>query len=551
MIATSSNLELTTVTVGDLDSPYAHYVNLFYRPGTLDTLAMDEVLRRNTYGLPEQFNEHDCILDIGGHIGSFLAACYVRGARCIDTYEPDDENFQILLKNRKRLVGAADLGSIQIHAKAVFNDEQETVQFYKGMDPSMHLAFSEAPDGWEPGKQVFSVGLGQVLSKRERWRFVKIDAEGSEYEMLSSCMRDDLARIDELAIETHTRSGLTSTNLPCSHGDLVNLLEFFGFEITQDTPPPTENHNGMIHARRRVCPTVEAGTQAVTCAQGKKEAVQTATATDTRLKKLMIVRFPYGNQEAPSVTNWLVRTMLDLKQHPAIDKEILAIEFDDTPITMTRNKAVRVAQMNKVDYLLMVDSDMAPDMEGGRFLPESLDFLLKQDKPSIIAAPYGGPPPCCNVYVFQWANWMNDAANPDMRLEQFTREEVSQRTGIEEVAALPTGLILIDMRVFEKLNPPYFYYEWTDISESEKASTEDVTFTRDASLAGCPVYVNWNAWAGHWKRYLVPKPRTLNPEQVRKKFADAAARNIRPEEKRVEVGPTKLKSAGNGFANLN
>lgn len=240
---------------------------------------------------------------------------------------------------------------------------------------------------------------------------------------------------------------------------------------------------------------------------------------------VMVARFPYLNQECPDTTDWLIRTVLKMKQDERIG-EVLHVRKDDTPVTMTRNAVCLSALQQKCDYLLMVDSDMKPDCEpdGKPFWDTSWEWILSPQqlgKPSMVAAPYCGPPPHENVYIFQWANWRNDAANPDIRLEQFSREQASAMRGIQEVGALPTGVILIDCRVLRGLKPPWFSYEYDDRFEASKASTEDVVFTRDASLQGMPVYCNWDAWAGHWKRLLVRKPRPLTKEDVRGRFAEA------------------------------
>lgn len=262
--------------------------------------------------------------------------------------------------------------------------------------------------------------------------------------------------------------------------------------------------------------------------------------TNGQKKRLMFVRFPYHGQDDADVTDWMIRTHHEAKNHPALEDTILHLKIDDTPITMTRNLAIEAALQNNVDLLLMIDNDMKPDLPGSRqkpFFSSTLDFMLKHDGPCVVAAPYCGPPPLCNVYVFRWANWMNDSPNPDYRLEAFGREEAAMWTGIQEVAALPTGLILIDMRAIKKLDPPYFYYEWKDRTASVKASTEDVAFTRDLCLAGVPVYVNWDSWAGHWKRYLVEKPKPVCIDDIRQEFVNAVRRGIKSTQvlRRVEM----------------
>jgi hypothetical protein len=132
----------------------------------------------------------------------------------------------------------------------------------------------------------------------------------------------------------------------------------------------------------------------------------------------------------------------------------------------------------------------------------------------------------------------SENGNPDFQLEMYDRHTAYKMAGIQECAALPTGLIMYDMRAFELTEPrsvndkPWFYYEWNNHYCSEKASTEDVTQTRDLSMAGVqklgynPLYCNWDAWAGHWKPKCVGKPQIIDASGVSglmKAFWDAKA----------------------------
>jgi hypothetical protein len=265
-----------------------------------------------------------------------------------------------------------------------------------------------------------------------------------------------------------------------------------------------------------------------------------------RKLNLLIATFSYGGNggirsEVPDVRNYLCQLLLQLKQDPRIG-EVHEGEFADTPLTMCRNKAVLTARQWNCDLLLMIDSDMKPDMDVGvqpeakPFWDTSFDFLYRHyDRgPVVIGAPYCGPPPVENVYVFRWRFLQNDNPNDDaLKLDQYMREEAAERSGIEQVAALPTGLILFDMRAFELTEPkvdgdkPWFFYEYTDRYETQKASTEDVTATREIAFHGQlqlgynPIHVNWDAWAGHWKPKLVGKPRLLSQDAVSDKYTRA------------------------------
>ena len=269
--------------------------------------------------------------------------------------------------------------------------------------------------------------------------------------------------------------------------------------------------------------------------------------------------YPYsGNgasaSEHPSIRKWYSRVTRAICKDGRIG-EVFEKDFVDTPITMTRNLAVRTAQAAGADVLVMVDSDQHPDCEllAGDKLAKpwwesSFDFLYQRrmhDLLTVVGAPYCGPPPHENVYIFRWATHQSLHAQPDLRIEAYSREEAAVRAGFEEVATLPTGLIMFDLRVFDLLEPPYFYYEYTDKYQSEKASTEDMTGTRDISMACSqrlgynPLFVNWDAWAGHWKPKCVGKPRLIHVDQVSDKFAEAVRNNSRRAERLVMVDEGK------------
>lgn len=266
---------------------------------------------------------------------------------------------------------------------------------------------------------------------------------------------------------------------------------------------------------------------------------------------VMFAFYSYGgnggvSMSHPSIRAWFAKTVLAAKADERVG-DIKEIDYSDTPITMMRNRAVQDARKFKSDILIMVDSDQHPDLYVGQdqaakpFWDTSFNFLYDHYSkgPVVIGAPYGGPPPWENVYVFKWSNRETDTPDYDYSVEQFTREEASIRAGIEPCAALPTGLIMFDMRAFDLVKPPYFYYEYTDEYQQEKASTEDVTCTRDIGLAGqqilgySPIHVNWDAWAGHYKPKCVGKPKLLSITQVNEKYRDAVHRNKPATEKLV------------------
>jgi hypothetical protein len=250
-------------------------------------------------------------------------------------------------------------------------------------------------------------------------------------------------------------------------------------------------------------------------------------------RSLVICTFNYGGTCHQGVVDYIADLLSEIHDHPVFGLDKTGrLNVNTTPVDMARNRAIVNCEEYNADYCLMIDSDMMPDLyldingkpkEGSpnakKFFTSSINWMLEQDYPTIVAAPYCGPPPHENIYVFQWSNRMSDDPNPNFSVGQYNRTEAALMEGITPVAALPTGLMLIDMRVFKKWPHPRFYYEFTDQRCVEKASTEDVTFSRDALLLGNKYYggkpichCNWDAWAGHVKEKVVGKPSFVRPD---------------------------------------
>ena len=254
----------------------------------------------------------------------------------------------------------------------------------------------------------------------------------------------------------------------------------------------------------------------------------------------------------PEIGFWWADTLLKCSNDQRISR-MTRESLCDTPITMTRNKAVDNARKLGADFLLMVDSDNAPDIEpdGKPFWDTSFNKMYEhyEKGPLVVFAPYCGPPPHENPYVFEWRNYENDAPGGNMKLDGMSRERAAQFIGLVDVAAGPTGLILYDMRAFDLIDPPYFAYEWSDDTHSDKCSTEDVYNLRNISLNGIsrlgynPVLCNFDAWAGHAKQKMVRKPRCIGPHEVHATLKKAILDNHPSHEKMIIVGEDFQKEA--------
>jgi hypothetical protein len=297
----------------------------------------------------------------------------------------------------------------------------------------------------------------------------------------------------------------------------------------------------------------------------------------------VFIGFPsYGGNggiqsEHPDIRRWYQRTIEKMKADPRIG-EIYEETIGDTPVSMVRNRFVTLARKAGAHLLLMIDSDqgmLRHDKDPGHVdfwdaaFPEVYNHYPKG--PLCIGAPYCGPPPHENVYVFQFGNFSTGlGAETRISLDQYTRSQAALMTGIQECAALPTGCILIDMRCFNLIEPSklskdeiiektasgelspreakwalregFFYYEWNDQYADRKASTEDVTCTRDIALAGQavlhynPVRCAWDSWVGHWKPWNVGKPDHYRIDQIAGNFQRAVVDGISIRDKIIDAG---------------
>jgi predicted O-methyltransferase YrrM len=296
--------------------------------------------------------------------------------------------------------------------------------------------------------------------------------------------------------------------------------------------------------------------------------------TKPPLKLDLFVGFPsYGgnggvSSEVPNVRDWYAklwaRTFPELREEGRLG-QVHDSTLCETPIPMVRNRFVTLARQAGAHLLVTIDSDMNPGLEENKpwfkpFFETAFDAIYEHyhKGPLVIGAPYCGPPDDDggeNVYIFHLENhgWHGDETR--WGLSQYSRYEAEKMAGVSEVAALPTGLIMYDMRIFDLLEPSaltheqiltelqegrmtktqalsalqdgWFFYEWNNQYVDKKGSTEDVASTRNMAFMGItklgynPLRCAWDSWAGHWKPWCVGRPRSYTAEHISAGFRKA------------------------------
>lgn len=179
-------------------------------------------------------------------------------------------------------------------------------------------------------------------------------------------------------------------------------------------------------------------------------------------------------------------TVASLIEYSKLAKHEHAIGFEkNTYIHYARNKAV----WNAVDYgathLMFIDSDMV--FPGG-----GVDHLLSLEK-DIVGGLYFG-----RREEFPAPIALKIEDNATKKYLQFPEDEPTF-----EVDAIGTGFMLINMDVFKKVDPPYFYHstpdEWglNEVPFPNNEIGEDVAFCLNMGEQGYKIYANQQLELGH------------------------------------------------------
>lgn len=188
-----------------------------------DLTVLAENLFRDQYRLKRIARDDMVVVDIGAHIGIFAVVCasLCRNAR-VYSYEPECSNYALLKENARQNPA---LG-IQPSNKAVTGTGGSEILFLSEGNSGGHSILGNKGDFQE----VECTTLGDILASLpvDRIDLLKIDCEGSEYDILLSTEQKVLQRIDRIVMETHHTN---STREP-DREKMQEVLRDSGFEVT-------------------------------------------------------------------------------------------------------------------------------------------------------------------------------------------------------------------------------------------------------------------------------------------------------------------------------
>lgn len=198
---------------------------------TCDEDFVQNVVLDRDYTPPRfEVGESNVVIDIGGNIGTFaLHAARSAPRGRVFVFEPSGENFALLLENIA-LNRAANI--TPVHA-AVSGSRGEVKLFTSARGGGFHsLEQDRVPDA-DGCVSVPAVALRDIFDdyRIDRCHLLKLDCEGSEYEILHSLPDAYFARIDKIVMEYHVNGPADADSGHPQVDRLVAHFEELGFDI--------------------------------------------------------------------------------------------------------------------------------------------------------------------------------------------------------------------------------------------------------------------------------------------------------------------------------
>lgn len=184
----------------------------------------NEVIVINEYQLTRQDLENTNVIDIGANVGMFsLYAAYL-GAKKVIAAEPAANTFNILKEN----VESSKFQNIQIYKNAVLNIAGAKVNLPLQPDSGHNSLFKPS----ENFETVETITLSNMISQlsTDGDIILKIDCEGSEYDILLNTTKEELSRVKTLHIEIHADMHPLYKDFDI----LESKIQSFGFKKVRD-----------------------------------------------------------------------------------------------------------------------------------------------------------------------------------------------------------------------------------------------------------------------------------------------------------------------------
>ena len=184
-----------------------------------------------------EINDNDTIIDVGSHIGLFAlySSQFCKRGKII-CFEPNQENYALLSSN----IESNKITNIAPYNAAISNTDDD-VTLYLNADNTAHSL--HIPNSKSVKVRSFTLQHVFDSNKLETCDYLKLDCEGSEYDIIQSLPDEYFKKIKKIYIEYHffdTKPELVSK--------LLQRLESLSYSITK---VPMLFGMGSIYARQK------------------------------------------------------------------------------------------------------------------------------------------------------------------------------------------------------------------------------------------------------------------------------------------------------------
>tara|TARA_B100000767_G_scaffold274378_1_gene307165 strand:- start:4258 stop:5010 length:753 start_codon:yes stop_codon:yes gene_type:complete len=214
--------------------------NLKYklRSRSMDRTVFKEVWLTNIYNKNGVFvEEGDLVIDVGAHVGIFSTyACELNKSSKVYSFEPSKENFE-RLKSHKKLNKKSNLN---IYNLGVAGDNGKRTFSLHSKNSGGHSLHTNKNS--KNKIEIETVRLSDFCKKEkiETIDFLKIDCEGSEFEILKSDEKL-LKRVNKIILECHPFENNTASFI-------INLLKKYNFKVIKESEEVADDRLQMIYA---------------------------------------------------------------------------------------------------------------------------------------------------------------------------------------------------------------------------------------------------------------------------------------------------------------
>jgi len=159
-------------------------------------IAIKDILVYEEYELMRPFRcanlNGGLVVDIGAQVGLYSLKAASFAGRVV-SFEPSARNFPLLKANIRR----NSLSNVGIHQQAVWSSRGNVKFTDRGS------GYISMVGGAEGGYEVQTITLDDVIEKAGKVSLLKMDIEGAEYEVFSSCKKSSLDQVEKIVAEVH------------------------------------------------------------------------------------------------------------------------------------------------------------------------------------------------------------------------------------------------------------------------------------------------------------------------------------------------------------